>query len=212
MLSMVIWVFALAGSIAATCIAVAFEARMLHLGATALVSFGIVAAAVFEHRSAEESGSSRYALAAMSARFMGLLWAWSGISACVTYSLILDWPHWVPVVVAMFVGCCMCLFMGLILDREAGADVPDQRAPMLVGLLSRGQFAFGAVVFGVLAAMAQTPYSWLGGANTWVAINLAMCTAAGLLTLTGYVIMQESRQGALTDITDTSSDGQSAAA
>ena len=191
MISMIIWVLALAGSIAAVCMAVAFDAHASHIGATALVTLGIVAAAVNEHRSAELAGMSPFGLSAIAARFMGLLWAWSAISAYVVYSFILDWPHWMPVVVAMFVGCCVCLFVALVLDREDAAEVPDAWAPALVGMMSRSQFTLGAVLFGVLFAVQQHGDFNTDGAPKWVAVNLALCTAAGLLSLTGYLIMQE---------------------
>ena len=130
-------------------------------------------------------------MAAIAARFMGLLWAWSTVSAYVVYAFILDWPHWVPVVMAMLVGCCTCLFVALILDREALAEVPDAWALTLVAVMSKSQFALGAILFGLLLAIQQSPGFNFGGAHKWVAINLAMCTAAGLLSLTGYLIMSE---------------------
>lgn len=191
MASMLIWVLALAGSVAAVCLTVAFDNHSAHMSATALATFGIVAAAVSDHRAGEVAGLSRFALAAIAARFMGLLWAWSAVSAFVVYDFILEWPHWVPVVMAMLVGCCTCLFVALILDREATADVPDAWALTLVGVMSKSQFALGAVLFGLLLAIQQMPNFNLGGAHKWVAINLAMCTAAGLLSLTGYLIMSE---------------------
>ena len=96
MISMVIWVISLAGSIAAICLAVAMDAQTSHLGATALVSFGIVAAAVSDHRATDVAGGSEKALAASGARYLGVLWAWSAISANVAYAFLLDWPYWMP--------------------------------------------------------------------------------------------------------------------
>ena len=53
MASMLIWVLALAGSVAAVCLTVAFDNHSAHMSATALATFGIVAAAVSDHRAGE---------------------------------------------------------------------------------------------------------------------------------------------------------------
>lgn len=188
---MIIWVVALAGSIASVCYAVAIEAQSLHLGATALVTLGLVAAAVNEHRSAELAGASPYALAALAARYMGLLWGWSAVSTYVVYAFLLDWPYWMATVVAMIVGCCLCLFVGSVLDREDRAEAPDRRVIAIVAMMAKSQFALGAVLFGVLLALRQHSEMGIGGQHKWVALNLVIGTAAGLLTLTGYLIMHE---------------------
>ena len=194
MISMMIWVVALAGSIAAVCFAVAMEAHSAHLCATAMISFGIVAAAVNEHRTAEMAGASAYGLAATAARYMGLLWSWSALSAFVVYAMLLDWPYWVPIVVAMFVACGLCLFVALILDREAAAAKPDAWAPTLVAVMAQSQFAASALLLGIVAAARGASDVGLGGAHRWVALNLVLCTAAALLSLTGYLIMSSRTQ------------------
>ena len=190
MLSMIIWVLALTGSIATVCLAVAFDAERAHLAATALVTLGIVAAAVNEHRSAEMAGASQYALAALASRYMGLLWAWSAVATYVVFAFIVDWPHWMATVVAMIVGCGLCLFVAAILDREEANTRPDRRVPVVVDVMAKAQFALGAVLLGVLLAVRRS--AELGGQHKWVALNLVLGTAAGLLTLTGYLLMRRS--------------------
>ena len=190
MVSMIIWVVALAGSIAAVCMAVAFDAQLAHVGATALVTLGLVASAVNEHKSAESEGASPYSLSAIAARFMGLLWGWSAVSAYVVYSFLLDWSHWMPTVVAMYIGCALCLFVALVLDREAASPSPDRRTIRMVASMAKSQFVLAALLFGGLLAIRNHPELTMGGAHKWVALNLVMCTSAGLLTLTGYLILQ----------------------
>ncbi len=192
MIAMMIWVLALAGGIAGVALTAALEAKTSHMAATAFITLGIVAAAVNDHRSSSENGTSPYRLAALSARYIGLLWAWSGISSFVVYSFVLEWSNWGPTVFAMFTGAVMYLFVGLVLDREARAPVPDTKAPVLLAFLNKCQFALAATLFGILFAMQQHPIfgAQEGGAD-WVAVNLAMGTAAGLLTLTGYLILHD---------------------
>ncbi len=189
MISMMIWVIALAGSIGAVCLTVALDAHSAHLGATALVSFGIVAAAVHEHRSAELAGASATSKAAISTRYLGLLWAWSAISAYVVYAFLLDWNYWMPVIVSMFLACGLCLFVAWILDRDGAADASLGSSALLVMLITRGQFALGGLLLGFAISACGKPE--LGGMHRWVALNLVMCTAAALLTLTGYLIISE---------------------
>ena len=191
MLSMMIWVFALAGSIAAVCISVAMDSHGAHLTATAIIGFGIVAAAVNEHRAAEVAGASIYSLAATASRYMGLLWAWSALSAFVVYALLLEWPYWMPMVVAMFVGCGVCLFVALILDREAVAEKPDAWANTLVSVMGKGQFAVSAILLGTAISMSRASDVVLG-THRWVALNLILCTSAALLSFTGYLILRGS--------------------
>jgi hypothetical protein len=193
MLAMIIWVLALAAAIAGVTLTAALEAKSANMAATAFVTIGIVAAAVNDHRAATLAALSPHKLAALASRYMGLLWAWSGVSAYVVYGFVLEWLNWVPVVFAMFVACVMYLFVGLILDREAVADVPDPRASRLIDFLTKSQFALAATLFGVLFALQRHPEFSDDGESMWVAINLAMGTAAGLLSLTGYLILHENR-------------------
>ena len=189
MISMMIWVIAMAGSIAAICLTVAFDAQSAHLTATALISFSIVAAAVSDHRAAELGGAASFSLAATAARYMGLLWSWSAISAFVAYEFLLEWPYWMPAVFAMFTISAVCLFVALILDREAAANNPDVWARWLAHLVSVGHFVFSGLLMGSAVA-ARTPGDMLmGGAPKWVALNLVLSTSAALLTFTGYLIL-----------------------
>ncbi len=194
MLAMIIWVLALAGGIAGVSLTAALEAHTAHMAATAFVTFGIVAAAVSDHRAATMAGASIHKLAAVASRYMGLLWAWSGISAYVVYGFVLEWSSWVPAVFAMFAACVMYLFAGLILDREAAAATPDAGTPVLISFLTKSQFALAATLFGILFALQRHPSFGFESESAWVVLNLAMGTAAGLLSLTGYLILHESRE------------------
>jgi hypothetical protein len=190
MLSMVIWVLALAGSIAAICMTVALDAHGAHVSAMALITLGLIAAAVSDHRAAEVDNASSYKLAATGARYLGLLWAWSTIATYVVYAFILEWAQWVPTVMAMLVGCVMCLFVARILDREAESAIPDSRSLALATWLARCQFAFGAIILGMVAAVKSEAVHSFHNAHNWVAVNIAMCTAVGILMLTAYLMLQ----------------------
>jgi hypothetical protein len=188
MISTVIWICGLAFGIAAVCLAAALELQTGHLVATALVSFGIVAMAVNDDRGAETAGASSFARAAAASRYMGILWAWSAISAYVVYAFLLDWVFWQPAVVAMFVACGLCFFLGMILDRDGAAETPDQTSVKLADVVLKGQFGVGALLLGVLIA-ARLSDAGIGGPDRWVALNLMLCTAAALLTVSGYLIL-----------------------
>ncbi len=196
MLAMIIWVLALAAGVAGMAITTAMEAKTAHVLATAFASTAIVAAAVHEHRSAAVMGASRYSLAAISARFIGMLWTWSGIATFVIYGFVLDWPHWVTGVYTMFTCAVMYLFMALILDREATAATPDPRAASLVSVLTKCTFAMAAVLLGLLLAVQRYPDLVADSGDAWAALNLAISTVVGLLSLSGYLLLQEVRGGA----------------
>ena len=196
MISMLIWLFGIAGSVSVVSLAVAFDAQSLHLAATAVVSLAIVATAVNDHRAAQMAGSSKFHLAAIASRYMGILWAWSALSAYVVYGFLLTWVLWLDAVVAMSVLCIAFLFVAMMLDREALAEAPDAAANTLVGNLAKAQFGIGAVLFGAMVALRSHPALFIGGPQQWVALNLFLCSAAALMTLTGYLIMDDTPQAA----------------
>ena len=190
MLSMIIWVFAITGSLSVVSLAVAFNAQMLHLVATAVVSLSIMAMAISEHRSADLAGQSESHLAAVASRYIGILWAWSAVSAYVVYGFLLAWPLWLGAVIGMSLLSVVFLFVAFILDREALSSGPDASISALLHLLTKAQFVIGTVLFGTMVALRSHPALTLGGAEAWVAVNLFLCSAAALMTLTGYLIMQ----------------------
>jgi hypothetical protein len=196
MLAMIIWVVALAAGIAGLALTAALEAKSAHMLATAFATIGIVAAAVHEHRAAAMDSASPYRLAALAARYMGMLWSWSGIATFVVYGFVLEWSHWVTGVFTMFTCAVMYLFIALILDREAIAATPDPRTATLVSVLTKCTFGLAATLFGILLAVQR--YADLGADNgdAWAAVNLAMGTVAGLLSLTGYLLLQGSKTDA----------------
>lgn len=188
MVSMVIWICALACGIAAVCFTAAIEAQVAHLVATALVSFGVVAMAVNDDRAAETSGASGFARAAAALRYIGILWAWSAISAYVVYAFLLDWVYWQPLVVAVFVACGLCVFMAIVLDRDAASASPDGKSLQLAEAMIKGHFGVGGLLLGMLIA-GRLSEAGIGGPDRWVALNLMLCAAAALLTFSGYLIL-----------------------
>ncbi len=188
MVSMIIWICGLACGIAAVCFTAALEAQVAHLVATAVISFGVVAMAVNDDRAAETAGTTGFARAAAAMRYVGVLWAWSAISAYAVYAFLLDWVYWQPVVVAMLVACGLCIFTAIVLDRDAAADVPDARSLRLADAMIDGQFGLGALLLGACIA-GRLSETGLGGPDRWVALNLMLSTAAALLTFSGYLIL-----------------------
>ena len=205
MVSMMIWVLALAASVSGVCIAVAMEAQSAHLIATAVVSFAMVAAAVHEHKTADGSATSPYTLAGIAARYMGLMWCWNAIATYVAYAFVLDWPYATSVVLGMFAACGACMIVTLVLDREAKSPTPDQRILRVAAGLTKAQFAIAAILIGAMVAARQASEVELGGAHRWVALNVILCTATALLTLTGYLIMNGRQQTTAETVGQTSS-------
>jgi hypothetical protein len=195
MLSMIIWVVALAAGIAGIAVTAAMEARAAHMLATAFASIAIVAAAVHEHRAATLANASPYRLAALAARHMGMLWAWSGIATFVVYGFVLEWSHWVTGVFTMFTCAVMYLFIALILDREATASIPDPRTATLLSFLTKCTFGLSAALLGILFAVQRHPELSAESGEYWAALNLAMGTIAGLLSLTGYLLLSGAQTG-----------------
>ncbi len=191
MAQMVFWMLGITIAVSAMVIAAAMEGRAAHLALGLVIVVFITLSAVMAHRSATDEGKDAPRLAAILARFMGMLWAWAAIAVFITYAFILvqsqDWPG---VVVVLTLGSGMCLFISNILERDAEGGQSDPKVVNFVLLIAKVQLGACCVALGGLLAYSRFV---MGGPDPrWAAVNLLLCTTLGLAALSGYTIATSS--------------------
>ena len=85
------------------------------------------------------------------------------------------------------------VLIALVLDREAAAATPDPRTATLLSVLTKCTFGLAALLLGILLAIQRLPELTADNGDSWAALNLAMGTTAGLLSLTGYLLLARKR-------------------
>ncbi|HRD75202.1 MAG TPA: hypothetical protein PK264_04585 [Hyphomicrobiaceae bacterium] len=145
MTDIVIWMLAIAVSVAALVVAAAAKLHYIHMAVAAVMAIFIALSAVRELRVTTASGAGDAAVASVAARYMGLVWAWGAIVLMITYMFILQWKEWWQFFIAFIVAAGICLFFSATLrsDSAKGADDP--------GMLSLSRYlalaqAIGTVV------------------------------------------------------------------
>ncbi len=72
----------------------AAELPIIHALVAALGALTVVALCHQDQARALENGDSAHALAARDAQYMGLIWAWGGLTVAISYVAFLDWKEW----------------------------------------------------------------------------------------------------------------------
>ncbi|MGQ0673968.1 MAG: hypothetical protein ACT4N2_13980 [Hyphomicrobium sp.] len=152
MSSLVVWMLSLALSLSAMAISAAAGKPEIHLAMTSFVSLVIAVMAIREERDLRASGASRSAVAASTARYMGLVWAWGAMGLLMTYFFVLEyWREWWQFFLAFSFAAVMCLFFAAVLGRDAEAGRDDETMIRLGRALTWGQLVgMMATVIGLL--------------------------------------------------------------
>ena len=171
MIASFIWLMSLAASASAMAIAAGSNAYAVHFAIAATLPLAIAFYATLELRNALAEQRSRAQLAAMTARYMGLIWAWAALAVSVTYATVLTWSNWAPTFLSLALGTGICLFVAGILDREAATDKPDARIINLVRLMAWGKFGLTCLAVGCLIAAGRLSPDGFGGQSRASAIH-----------------------------------------
>lgn len=150
---MILWLVVFAVSIAVMAVsagAQGLDPRMayIHMAVAAFVSVILALLAIREIFAAARSDIAPTAIAALAARYMGLLWSWGVLGLVSTYATgILQWKEWWQFLIAFIVAAGLCLFFSAILKRDADAGNSDETFLKLGRILTIVQF------IGMLAVM-----------------------------------------------------------
>jgi hypothetical protein len=145
--------------------------------------------AIQDTRAAVEAGASRSAVAANSARYMGLIWAWGALGLFATYGLgVLAWKEWLSFFLAFFGAAGLCLFFSATLQKDADAGKDDPTMLKIAHYLAIAQFGgmiltmIGLVIDGKMTRFLNPRFT------DWAANNIFFFGALGLAAVSAYAI------------------------
>lgn len=125
--SLVVWMSTLGLSLSAIVISAAAGKPEVHMAMTGLVSLVIAVLAIREDRSLRAAGASRSAIAASTARYMGLVWVWGALGLFMTYYFIVaEWREWWHFFFAFLFVSVITIFFAATLEKDAQKGSDDQ--------------------------------------------------------------------------------------
>lgn len=125
MTDLIMWMAAFTFGTCLTVLSAGSENYSLHLAVTAIVSLGIAIAAVRAQRREAGGTGSRAALAASTARYVGLVWIWAASALLVTYEVLLTWRESWTFVIGLAIVGAVCLLLAILFDRDAKTKKED---------------------------------------------------------------------------------------
>lgn len=188
--SVALWMIALTVSICMIVIAAAMGEPSLLLFMSGLVSLGVALLSVRENASLTAAGASRSAIAASTARNMGVIWLWGAIGILLIYLFILQWREWWQLFLGLaFVGV-LSLFFGATLRRDAEAGRDDETMLKLGRYLTMAQLV-GMVVTVVGLLIDPDKQIMQTTRPDWAANNIFICGAIALAAISAHALMAD---------------------
>jgi positive regulator of sigma E activity len=194
MSSLFIWMSALTISLCATILSAAAGMPALHMSVTALVTLAIAIVAVQAYRALATQRTSRSALAANTARYIGLVWIWAGIAIFVTYSFILsNWREWGQFSGGtLFVGC-MCLALAVMFQRDADEGHDDESILKVARLLNVVQIVGMLIAAIGLVADHKFDFGMSATRPDWAANNIFFFGALAIACIGAHSIASDKK-------------------
>jgi len=197
--SLVIWMIVLTFAVSAMIISAAAGLPTIHAFVAGIVAIAMALLSLKEQTAVAAEGGDERLVAATSARYMGLVWAWAALSifACYfPYFNIIRWPEWLPFAIVCAAVAGVCLFFGMTLQSEAEKGVEDETMTNLSYYLNVGQFAgmliamVGLILDGKFPAKIAANPDW----QDWAANNTFFFGAVALAVISGYALFAVKRK------------------
>lgn len=136
MSSFTAWIISLTLGLCAVIVTAGAHQPFLNLLATGLVSAAFASLAIRENRAFLAEGENKSVVAASTARYIGLVWAWAALALLVIYALVFEnqWKEWWQFFLSFATAAVGCLIFSNMLERDADAGKQDD-AVMGVGRL-----------------------------------------------------------------------------
>jgi hypothetical protein len=196
---MVIWMIVLTVSVSAIIISAAAGLPTIHAFVAGIVAVSMALLSLKEQTTISAEGGDERLMAASSARYMGLVWAWAALSIFVCYFPyfnIIRWPEWLPFALVCAAVAGLCLFFGMTLNAEAEKGSDDDTMTNLAYYLNVGQFAgmlvamVGLALDGKFPAKVNANPGW----QDWAANNTFFFGALALAVISGYALFVANRK------------------
>ena len=193
MTSLIVWMLAFTISICVSILTAAARIPSVHMGVTALVTLAIAIVAVQAFRQLAVSGVSRSALAATTARFIGLVWIWAGVAILFTYQYILVWREWWQFSGGLLLVGGLCFMLSMVLQRDAAEGHDDENVLKVSRLLNVVQIV--GMLAAIIGLVADHKFSFAGATvrSDWAANNIFFFGALAVACIGVNAIASEAR-------------------
>jgi hypothetical protein len=193
MATIAVWMLALTLSLCMSILTAAQGWTGLHLGVTAMVMLTIAIVGVQLHRNLMKGGESRSMLAASTARHIGLVWIFGGISLITTYKFILVWREWWVFSLGLLVIGGMCLLLAMMFERDAGAGREDETMLSLARNLNLLQMV--GMLLAVIGLVADKKFGLVINAakSDWAANNIFFFGAIAVACIGAHALVSEKK-------------------
>lgn len=172
MSSIMAWIISLTLGLCGVIITAGAHQPFLNLLATGLVSVAFASLAIRENRALLADHANRSVIAASTARYIGLVWAWGGLSILVIYALVYEntWPEWWQFFLSFATAAVGCIIFANMLGRDAEANHEDESVMSLGRLLVKLQLVGMAI--GVISLFADGKFPRDTAHPDWAACNI----------------------------------------
>lgn len=179
-------------------VAAAFSLAGHHVAASALAGLMLATAAISENRQLMAGGATKNVVSAATARHLGSVWAWAGLSLFFLNALgFVDWPAW-WLYCLVFTGLAVvCLVFGSRTTRDLAAGREDWAMLTLARRLTQLQLV------GMIAALAVLITSGEAGCmidprqgcENWAAKNLFLFGEIALALISANALWTSRHMG-----------------
>lgn len=172
MSSLAAWVISLTLGLCAVIVTAGAHQPFLNLLATGLVSAAFASMAIRENRALLAEDGDKTLIAASTARYIGLVWAWAALALLVIYALVFEngWPEWWQFFLSFATAAVGCIIFSNMMERDA-VDGKEDESVMGVGrLLVKLQLV--GIAVGVISLFADGKFPRDTVHPDWAACNI----------------------------------------
>ncbi len=192
--SMIVWCLVIAASVAILVVTAAQQMFYLHMAVAAVVALFIAIAALRANTRASEAGGNEASVAALNARFMGIVWSWGSLTLFVTYFWVLSWKEWWQFLIAFVLAAVVSMFFTILLTREAEQDTQDPALLNMSRILAIVQLAgMLAIMVGLFVDGKMQRFAGAKVHSDWAANNIFFFGAMALALISWMAIKANRR-------------------
>lgn len=174
------WLAALFIAVGVTIAAVTTGQSPIHMAVAALVSLGITLLAVFDRRKLLAGAAPDAAVASSTARHLGLLWAWGGLTILISYVLIIDryWPEWWHFFIGFSFAAIASILFARMLDKDLAAGRSDDAVTKAGSILLKVQVV--GMIVAIVSLFVDGKFPRSATYVDWVGCNIFFFGALGV--------------------------------
>lgn len=192
--SMIVWCLVIAASVAILVVTAAAQMFYLHMAVAAVIALFMALAALRANTKATEAGDSEASVAALNARYMGIVWSWGSLALFITYISVLSWKEWWQFLIAFVLAAAISMFFAILLRREAEQDTEDPALLNLARILAIVQLAgMLAIMVGLLIDGKMQRFAGAKVHSDWAANNVFFFGAMALALISWMAIKANRR-------------------